>query len=260
MTAVLRFHFQNAKFNFQEQFTNFLNGITGLLLLPMFMFVLAKMWQYFNSHLGNYTYKEMLAYIGVTEILFMSFIRSASIKASCGDFSLSLARPRSWLAMQFSANFGRVLGTRILMALTLLPIFLFFQIPLITSLEVFLRLMLLLIPLGIIQGMYSLLLASAAVKWEFTSHLALPISKIFLVFGGVFAPISDFSEPARSIILYFPPADIFFQPAYFCVKGSFYQMSEVEWGLRVAAQILALLILNKLFFRWAKKYHQSFGG
>lgn len=260
MIAIFRFHYQNARFNFLEQFSNFLNGLTGLLLLPMFMFVLAKMWLYFNSHLGNYTFKEMLAYIGVTEVLFMTFLRSTSTRAAVGDFSISLARPRSWLAMQFSAIFGRTLGSRILMTITLFPIFMLFQISLHDSLQVFVRLMFFLIPLGIVQGLITLILASASVKWAATEYLGLPISKIFLIFGGVFAPISDFSEPARSIILHLPPSDLFFQPAYFCIKGFFYQMSAGEWGLRIFVQILLLLILNLLFFRWAKKHHQGYGG
>jgi hypothetical protein len=258
--ATLSFHVRNASFSFRESWSNLANGIVGFLLFPLFMFILAKMWQKFNSHLGNYSYTEIIAYIGVTEILFMTFLRAGNIHAASSDFSLSLARPRSWLAMQFSALYGKTLGARLSMTCLFFPLLLLFGIALPEALTITLRLLILLIPLGILQALYSLIFSCAHVRWEMTSYLTLPFSKLFLIFGGVFAPVSDFSEPARSILLMMPTSDIFFQPAYYAVKGSFYETSMQTWILRLVLQIVALIILNTLFFQSSRKHHQSFGG
>lgn len=256
----LNFHLRNASFAFRESWTNLANGLLGFLLFPVFMFILAHMWLKFNSHLGNYNYKEMLAYIGVTEVLFMTFLRTANIMSASGDFSLSLARPRSWLVTQGSALFGKTLGSRLVMTTLLFVLLLLFGIGFETSLTTVLRLTVLLIPLGIMQVLYSLLFSCAQVRWEMTNYLTLPFSKLFLVFGGVFAPVSDFSDPARAILLSLPPSDLFFQPAYFAVKGVFYGMSAWEWMLRLLVQTIALMLLNVWFFKNSRKYHQSFGG
>jgi len=258
--AVLSFHFRNAKFSFREAWSNLANGLIGFLLFPLFMFILANMWEKFNGHLGNYTYKEMVAYIGVTEILFITFLRGANITGASSDFSLSLARPRSWLAMQFSALYGKTLGARLVMTSLYFPLLLLFGLDVHQSSQILVRLLILLLPLGILQALYSLLFSSAHVRWEMTSYLTLPFSKLFLIFGGVFAPVSDFSEPARSVLLQMPTSDIFFQPGYFAIKGYFYQMSLVEWSMRICVQAALLLIFNILFFKNSKRYHQSFGG
>lgn len=258
--SVFSFHFRNALFSFRESWTNLANGLIGFLLFPLFMFILAKMWEKFNGHLGNYTYKEMLAYIGATEILFLTFLRSGNINQASSDFSLSLARPRAWLGMQFSALFGKTLGSRLVLTSLYFPLLLFFGVGIEEASHTLFRFVLLLLPLGILQALYSLLFSSAHVRWEMTNYLTLPFSKLFLIFGGVFAPVSDFSEPARSFLLLMPTADIFFQPAYFAVKGHFYQISSIEWSARVLFQCVILLTLNIYFFKISKRYHQSFGG
>lgn len=254
------FHLKNAFFSFKESWTNLANSIVGFMLFPVFMFVLSKMWQKFNGHMGNYTYKEMLAYIGVTEILFMTFLRIGNVQTASGDFSLSLARPRSWLATQFSALYGKTLGSRLVLTTLLLPLLLAFGLDIHFSLNVILRLLIFLVPLGIFQALYSLIFSCAHVRFEVTNYLTLPFGKLFLVFGGVFAPISDFSEPARSILLKLPPSDLFFQPAYYVIKGSFYRLSFSEWTSRLTLQLIILLIMNVWFFKSSRRHHQSFGG
>lgn len=256
----LGFHIRNATFAFRESWTNLANGLLGFLLFPVFMFILAHMWQKFNGHLGNYTYKEMLAYIGVTEVLYMTFLRSGNVMQASGDFSISLARPRSWLVTQGSALYGKTLGSRLVMTTLLFILMLLFGISLQDTLPVIIRLLSLLIPLGFMQVLYSLLFSSAQVRWEVTNYLILPFGKLFLVFGGVFAPVSDFSEPAKSILWHLPPSDLFFQPAYFAIKGSFYQMTASEWIVRILLQAGVLVLLNHWFFKNSRRHHQSFGG
>ncbi|MGZ3805838.1 MAG: hypothetical protein ACXVB4_16590, partial [Pseudobdellovibrionaceae bacterium] len=172
--AVLSFHFRNARFSFRESWTHLANGLIGFLLFPLFMFILAKMWEKFNSQLGNYTYKEMLAYIGVTEILFLTFLRTGNINQASSDFSLSLARPRSWLAMQFSALYGKTLGSRLVLTSLYFPLLLVFGVGFQEASQTLLRFLLLLLPLGALQALYSLLFSSAHVRWEMTSYLTLP--------------------------------------------------------------------------------------
>lgn len=256
----LSFHFKNGLFSFKESWTNLANSIVGFMLFPVFMFVLSKMWEKFNGHMGNYTYKEMLAYIGVTEILFMTFLRTGNIQAASSDFSIGLARPRSWLATQYSALFGKTLGARLVLTTLLLPLLLMFGLDLQFSLKIIFRLLCFLIPLGIFQALYSLIFSCAQVRFEVTNYLTLPFGKLFLIFGGVFAPVSDFSEPARRLLLYLPPSDLFFQPAYFAIKGSFYQLSFGQWTIRLIIQLFILLALNIWFFKSSRRYHQSFGG
>ena len=93
-----------------------------------------------------------------------------------------------------------------------------------------------------------------------TRYLVLPITKIFLALGGVFGPLADYGEPGKSIFLQLPASDLFFQVGHFCVKGEFYQISTLEWFLRIAFWIIVFFILNLAFFNFARKRHQSFGG
>lgn len=260
MIQTIGFHYRNALFAFKEQFSNAANGLAGLLLFPFFMLILSKLWEKFNGYQGNYAFKEILAYVGVTEILFMSFLRSANVALAAGDFSISLSRPRSWLMMQGSSLFGRVLGTRLIYVVFFVPMLLLFGHNLPETGQIVARLLILLPLLGVVQALYSLVFSCAQVRWELASFLMMPFGKIFLVFGGVFAPLSDFSEGSRNILIRLPPADIFFQPAYFCIRGSFYGMSSWEWLLRVFLQIFVLALVCHFYFRYSRKFHQSIGG
>jgi hypothetical protein len=81
-----------------------------------------------------------------------------------------------------------------------------------------------------------------------------------LVLGGVWGPIADFSEPWRTALLLLPPSDLFFQPAYFCVKGEFYAMTPSMWFLRTGFLAIVLGLVNHKFFRVARQRHQAYGG
>lgn len=110
------------------------------------------------------------------------------------------------------------------------------------------------------QGLFALLFAIAQVLWHQTNYFLLPFGKIFLVLGGVWGPVSDFSDPWKSWLLRMPPSDLFFQPAYFCVKGNFYGISTTEWIIRTGILVVILAYVNFHFFKVAKIRHQSFGG
>ncbi len=255
-----RFHLRHAWFNLREQFSDIPTALAANALIPFFVWILSQVWQRFNSYQKNFNLEEIIVYIGITELLFMTFVRLNSVTRASGDFSISLARPRSWILSSLSGLIGRSLGGRFFMLAMLLVTFpllgangekMYFAI---------LRLFLLLPWLSVLQGLFALFFAVAQVLWHQTNYFLLPFGKIFLVLGGVWGPVADFSEPWKSWLLLLPPSDLFFQPAYFCVKGHFYQISSLEWLVRTSLLSLVLIFINIFFFRFAKKQHQSFGG
>lgn len=260
MSAVLTFHARHAWFNVKEQFTDLVGGVAGYLLFPFYIWVVSKIWLRFNSYQGYFGYGEVLLYVGVTESLFLTFLRSAYVGRASSDFSISLSRPRSWLAFSFSGLYGRTLGGRCVYLAIFLAMMPFLGASVGQTAQAAARFLLLAPLLSAIAALYSLLFASAQVLWEQTSYFTLTASKIFLTFGGVFGPLADFSEPWRSVLVRLPPSDIFFQPGYYCLRGEFYGISGGEWLARVLLQGFVLLLLNLWFFRAARHHHQSWGG
>jgi hypothetical protein len=255
-----RFHLRHAGFNLREQFSDIPSGLAANALIPFFVWLMSRVWLRFNASQGHYQLEDIILYVGITELLFMTFVRPRSIDRSSGDFSISLARPRSWLVTSFSGIVGRSLGGRFFMLAMLLP-----MLPLLGAngthaTQATLRLLILLPWLSVLQGLFALFFAIAQVLWHQTSYFLLPFGKIFLVLGGVWGPVADFGEPWRKFLLRLPPSDLFFQPAHYCVKGSFYGISAGEWLARTSLLALALAASNFHFFRVAKKRHQAFGG
>ena len=256
----VRFHGRHGWFNLREQFSDIPSGLAANAMIPFFVWLLSQVWDRFNSHQGNFTFKEIVLYIGITELLFMTFVRAPSVSRASGDFTLSLARPRSWLITSFSGMVGRSLGGRFLMLFILLLTFPLLGASLPDAAVAVLRLFLLLPWLAVLQGLFALFFAVAQVLWHQTNYFLLPFGKIFLVLGGVWGPIADFSDPWRHWLLLLPPSDLFFQPAYFCVKGSFYQSTAIGWFLRTGGLALVLAGINVYFFRTARRRHQAYGG
>ncbi len=255
-----RFYLRYMAFSIREPFSDLASGIVGFLLFPFFIWLISMVWGRFNAYQGHYTLAEVMLYLGATEILFMTFLRSSALVRSSADFSLTLARPRSWLGMQGAAFFGSCLGNRIVylaIAILVLPLL---GVPVSDTLVMAGRLMIFFPLLGLIQVALNLGFACAHVLWSETSYLMLPFSKVFLALGGVFGPLVDYGEPWRGLLLKLPPADLFFQPAHFCVKGSFYETTPEAWLLRVLAFTAVLFAFDLAFFRYAKRRHQSYGG
>lgn len=255
-----RFHVRHAWFNIREQFADLRAVLASNAVLPFFVWLLSRVWERFNGSRGNFTLSEVVIYIGIGEVLYMTFVRPASISRASGDFSLALARPRSWLMTSFSGIAGRALGGRILMLLMLAPVLPALGADPRTVLTATIRFGMMLGWLTVLQGLVALLFASAQILWHQIDYFLLPVGKVFLVLGGVWGPICDFSEPWRSWLLRLPPSDLFFQPAYYCVKGEFYDLSAAEWIARTCGLALVLILANVGFFRLAKTRHQAFGG
>jgi hypothetical protein len=254
------FHLRHAWFNIREQFSDIPTALAGNALIPFFVWILSHVWQRFNAHQGNFTFDEILIYIGFTELLFMTFVRLGSVSRASSDFSMALARPRSWIITSLSGLIGRSMGGRVFMLILLAFTFPLLGAPTASIVDSTLRFFILLPWLSVLQGIFALFFAVCQVLWHQTNYFLMPFGKVFLVLGGVWGPVADFNEPWRAILLKLPPSDLFFQPAYFCVKGEFYRLSVSEWILRTVILAVCLSVMNFVFFRYARKRHQSFGG
>jgi hypothetical protein len=256
----LLFYLRYTWFNIQEQFSDLPAVFAESLLVPFFIWVVVELWRYFNASQGHYTIQEVALYVAVTETLYLTFLRTSSFSRASADFSISLARPRSWLLMSFTGIFGRCLGLRLIYLGIMVLIMPFFLIPWELCFPVWLRLLSLLPILGLFQALMGMLFACFQVLWQEVHYFVMPVGKIFLSLGGVFGPIIDFKEPFRSVLLKFPPSDVFFQPAHYCLKGEFYQISPQDWILKMLLTCLFLAALNCVLFSWGKRYHQAYGG
>lgn len=259
-TLSLPFYLRYSWFQLRERFTDLGSSIAYLLLYPFFIWLLTQMWGKFNSYQGHYTREEVFVYVSVTELLFMTFLRSPFMQRSNGDFSITLARPRSWLMLTFFGQMGTTLGGRLIYMATALAVLHLLGLQSHFIFSAYARLIFLLPILGVIEALMASILASAQLLWHETRYLALPITKIFLALGGVFGPLADYGEPGKSIFLNLPASDLFFQVGHFCVKGEFYQLTMLEWTLRILFCTLVFAAWNWFFYIFARKRHQSFGG
>ncbi len=256
----LPFYIRYAGFQLKGRFTDWASSLAYLLLYPFFIWLLTHLWWRFNADQGHYTGQEICIYLAITELLFMTFLRSSFMERSNADFSIALARPRSWLGLTFAGQFGTTLGGRMIYLIAALILLPFLGAPWRMVLTSCLRFILLLPALGILEALMASVLASAQLLWHETRYLVLPITKIFLALGGVFGPLADYGEPGRSIFLRLPASDLFFQVGHFCVKGEFYQTTALNWVIRISIWITLFGTWNLWFFQLAKKRHQSFGG
>jgi hypothetical protein len=244
----------------REPFTDFLaTGITYVLYC-FFVWLLSMVWMRFNAHNSLFTFKQVLLYIGVTELLFMSFLSLRAITGATEDFALFLARPRSWVGREIMANIGMNLGKRLLFALSLIGFsYLLGAQP--EDPPAFLaRLALLLVLLALPQALIATLFSTLRLTFPQSDYFVLPFSKIFLALGGVFGPLSDYGEPWRWVFLNLPGADLFFQPAFFAVHGYFFETDFANWALRLIVLNAVLLIVTLFFYQRGRRAYQAWGG
>jgi hypothetical protein len=260
LLRTLNFYSRYGFFQLKERFSDLGQSLSYLLLYPLLILLLTAMWNKFNAYQGNYTREEIYVYIAIAELLFLTFLRSAFMQRSQADFSMGLARPRSWLGLTFAGQFGATLGGRLIYCVCAVPALLMMGVSGGLVLQAFMRLLILLPLLGIMESLMASILASAQLLWQETRYLVLPISKIFLALGGVFCPLADYGEPGRSLFLQSPASDLFFQVGHYCLKGEFYQLSSMQWLTRVLLWMLIFAGTNLMFFHYARKRHQSWGG
>lgn len=256
--AELRYYLHLGSFRLREPFTDFrATGITYLLYC-FFIWLLSHVWLKYHAAGSRFAYESVFLYIGVTEMLFMSFLSQRSIAGSTEDFALFLARPRSWVGRELTANIGTNLGKRLLFLTSLLVFALVLRIP--WDLGFLGRALLLLAALALPQALLATLFSTLRLSFPQTDYFILPFSKLFLALGGVFGPLSDYGEPWRGIFLQLPGSDLFFQPAYFAVHGEFYETSAAQWLLRQLILNSALLAILLFFYRRGRRHYQAWGG
>ncbi len=258
------YYLRFARFRFKEPWTDFRSSIPAYVLFAFFVILLTEVWERFQSGTSSFRKSEVLLYVGVTETFFMTFLRPKNIQTGMEDFAIYLAKPRSWIGREFFGNLGATFGTRLFYLATLavlIPVLSLVTGPFTTNLGgFFARVTFLLFFLAVPQALITVLFSSFKLSFPQTDYFILPFGKLFLSFGGVFAPLSDFGEPLKSIFLKLPGSDLFFQAAHFAVKGTPYGMSFEEWFLRVCVIDLILAVFVLLAFRMGKRRFQAWGG
>lgn len=256
----LRYYFFLFKFKFKEPFSDLkATGITYALYC-FFIWILAHVWLKFNSTNSVFTFETVIVYIGISELFFMSFLSTRQLNEATEDFSLFLARPRSWLGREIIGNMAMNFGKRSLYLLTLILFIFAIQITRLNIIDILLRASVFLILLALPQALLATMFSTLKLSYPQTDYFVLPFSKLFLALGGVFGPLSDYGEPWRSIFLKMPGSDLFFQPAYFVTHGSFYQMTFLDWLTRIIIIQSILIVIVLFYYRKGRKNFQSWGG
>ena len=260
MNTTLNFFGRLAFFSLREEISSFSSILGGLLLYPCFIWIYSKLWLGLNDNFTTIGSESLFLYIGLTEILFMTSLREFLIDRTSSDFSLSFVRPRSWLLCSFVSIFTRTLIRRffyLILFLTLMPIFsnnhaLIFQSGF--------RFLLLVPFLTIFETLYSLLFVTLQIRFFSVKNFRMLFGKLFLIFGGVLAPLSDIPNKWSNVFLNTPFSDLIFQPCYFSLKGEFYLITPLEWFLRMIFQLVFLLALNICIYNASRRYYHNYGG
>lgn len=224
----------------------------GLLLYPCFIWIFSKLWLGLNHNETTLGIEPLFLYIGLTEILFMTTLREPLIERASADFTLSFVRPRSWPMYTTIAIYSRTLSRRLLYLLIyiiIMPFFIeIFSSPFLSALR-----FLTLLPL-------IFLLASLQIRFYSTKNFRMLFGKLFLIFGGVLAPLSDIPEQWSRLFLSTPFSDLIFQPCYFSIKAEFYQISFFQWFTRIILQLTCLLALGAWMYRTSRHHYYNYGG
>lgn len=257
MSCSIRFYRKFALFSLQEEQSSLSSTIAGFILYPCFIWIFSKLWLGINQNISTLGTLKVFSYIGLTEILFMTCLRSIDLGGA--DFSLSFVRPKKWPLYTSVSIFSRTLYRRALFLLLYVII-----MPLLTGdfllnvsaavcFFVFLPL------LTLIDTLYSFILACIQIQFHEVKTFRHLFGKLFLIFGGVLAPLSDLPPQWRCFFLNTPFSDIVFQPCYFSIQGEFYQLSLISWLLRVFVQILVLFAICRVIYHYSRNHYHNFG-
>lgn len=260
MKDIFKFYSKLAFFSIREEQSSLSGTLGGLLLYPCFIWIFSKLWLGLNHNFTTLGIEPLFAYIGLTEILFMTTLREPLIDRASSDFVISFVRPRSWPIYTTVSIYSRTLSRRLLYLLIyilIMPLFVSdFSLLILSALR-----FLVLIPLlSFVDALYSFLLTCLQIRFYSTKNFRMLFGKLFLIFGGVLAPLSDIPEPWNKLFLNTPFSDLIFQPCYFAIKAEFYQITFLEWFARIILQFSCLLFLNSWVYRDSRNYYHNFGG
>ncbi|PJD94647.1 MAG: hypothetical protein CK425_11105, partial [Parachlamydia sp.] len=248
MNDSLKFYSKFALFSIREEQSSLSGTLGGLLLYPCFIWIYSKLWLGLNDNFTSLGLEGLFVYIGLTEILFMTSLREPLIDRACSDFALSFVRPRSWPTYVTVSIYSRTICRRLLY----LSLFMLIM-PLVmrdfTLSIIALRFLIFLPLVTIVDTLYSFLFTTLQIRFYTLKNFRMLFGKLFLIFGGVLAPLSDIPEPWNKLFLNTPFSDLIFQPCYFSIKGYFYQISFLNWFVRIIFQFACLLVLNAWVYK-----------
>jgi ABC-type polysaccharide/polyol phosphate export permease len=260
MKDSIKFYSKLALFSVREEQSSLSGTLGGLLLYPCFIWIFSKLWLGLNHNTTSLGIESLFAYIGLTEILFMTTLREPLIERASSDFSLSFVRPRSWPMYTTISIYSRTLSRRLLYLLIyiiIMPLFIDnFSLSSISAV----RFLAFLPLITILDSLYSFLLTSLQIRFYSTKNFRMLFGKLFLIFGGVLAPLSDIPEPWSRLFLNTPFSDLVFQPCYFSVKGNFYQITFFQWFARIVLQLTCLIGLSAWMYQTSRQHYHNFGG
>lgn len=256
----LKFYIRNAFFGFTEEWSSLSNAIAQISLYPFFIWIFASLWMGLSGIENTFNFHKLIVYIGLTQILFLTTLRGNLVDDAATNFLLTLTKPRSWLIYVGTLIFGRQLGRRLILLLVFILIVPVLSHDIDLTLKSAFKFLTLLPVLCIIETLYSLIFSCLQLCMNEIKYFRLAITKIFMVFGGVFTPLNDLSYPYSKILINTPIADIIFQPCYYCLTGHFFEITISLWLFRVGLQIIFCLLIVQLLFIVTKSHQQSFGG
>ena len=260
MRNTAKFYAQFALFSLKEEFSSFSALLGGILLYPCFIWIFSKLWLGLNNNISTLSSDSLYLYIGLTEILFMTGLREPIIDKGSTDFSLSFIRPRSWPVYTSVSIYSKTLCRRLLYLIIFLFITPFFTGNLFFSILVAMRFLLFLPLITMLDILYSFLLTAIQIRFFTIKNFRMLIGKLFLIFGGVLAPLSDLSPFWQNIFIKTPFSDLIFQPCYFSIKGNFYNTTPLEWLFRILIQLGCLIGLSYWIYVCSRRHYHNYGG
>lgn len=260
MKAAFKFYSKLALFSIREEQSSLSGALGGLFLYPCFIWIFSKLWLGLNHNFTSLGVQPLFAYIGLTEILFMTTLKESLIDRSSSDFALSFARPRSWPVYTSISIYSRTITRRLLYLVIYIVIMPFFIDDYFLSTLSALRFLIFLPLITVLDTLYSFIMTNLQIRFYSIKNFRMLFGKLILIFGGVLAPLSDVPEPWNNLFLNTPFADLVFQPCYFSIKAEFYQMSFFDWFARIGLQLTCLLALSACIYRSSRLHYHNFGG
>lgn len=260
MIQTLRFYSKLFVFSIKEEQSSLSSTLAGLILYPCFIWIFSKLWLGLNNNASTLSTVALFAYIGLTEILFMTSLKEPFVDRANSDFSLSFVRPRLWALYISISIYSRTLFRRIiylLLYVLIVPIFTEnFELSWIAAMRFILFLPL----LTILDSMYSFLFTSIQIRFHSIKNFRILFGKLFLIFGGVLAPLSDIPTYWQKLFINTPFSDLIFQPCYFSIRGEFYELTLFQWLARICIQFICVYALTYLIYKNSRQYYSNFGG
>ncbi len=260
MIQTVKFYSKLSAFSIKEEQSSLSATLAGLILYPCFIWIFSKLWLGLNNNTSTLGTIALFAYIGLTEILFMTSLREPFIDRASSDFSLSFVRPRSWPLYTSISIYSRTLFRRLIYLLLYVLIVPVFTENFTLSLHASMRFILFLPLITILDSMYSFLFTCVQIRFHSIKNFRILFGKLFMIFGGVLAPLSDIPPYWQKIFINTPFSDLIFQPCYFSIRGEFYQLTLLQWLIRICIQFIIVYALIYLIYKKSRQHYHNFGG